>query len=143
MGTGKNRRGPSGCGSRHRTLRARYVPAEPCTKSLKLIAVNQPEKRLTCFLIEREPRAGISSVADDLDGTHWPLTDFRDCPTNFLRLVQTELRSTFESGCPQAIHSLTAVPAVQVPLRGGSAVFAAPGWSTFTAPTLAVSCHVI
>jgi hypothetical protein len=72
VGPVKNRLEPSGRGFRGRTLRARYAPAEPRTKSLKLIAIIEPEKRLPCFLVEGEPRAGISPVADDLDGTHWP-----------------------------------------------------------------------
>ena len=43
-------------------MRARYAPAEPGTKSLKLIAIIEMEKGLACFPVEGEPGAGISTV---------------------------------------------------------------------------------
>jgi hypothetical protein len=43
-------------------LRARYAPAEPGTKSLKLIAIIELEKGLACFPVEGEPGSGISTV---------------------------------------------------------------------------------
>jgi hypothetical protein len=46
------------------------VPAEPGTKSLKLIAIIEPEKGLACFPVEGEPGAGISRVIGDFDGAH-------------------------------------------------------------------------
>ena len=51
-------------------MRARYAPAEPGTKSLKLIAIIEPEKGLACFPVEGEPGAGISTIVDDFDGAH-------------------------------------------------------------------------
>jgi hypothetical protein len=51
-------------------LRARYAPAEPGTKSLKLIAIIELEKGLACFPVEGEPGSEISTVVDDFDGAH-------------------------------------------------------------------------
>ena len=60
----------TGGGFRDLNFAAGYVPAEPGTKSLELIAVSQPEKHLACFPIEGKPGAGISPVIGDLDRAH-------------------------------------------------------------------------
>ena len=80
------------------------MPAELSTKSLKLIAVNQPEKRFACLLVEREPRAGVSPVADDLDGAHGA-QGLPDCPTTLSTigpdLIAINISKRLSTGYPQ------------------------------------------
>jgi hypothetical protein len=70
----------SGGGLQRQTLRARDAPAEPGTKSLKLIAIIEMEKGLACFPVEGKPGARISTVVDDFDGAHEGRSQRRTTP---------------------------------------------------------------
>jgi hypothetical protein len=82
------------------------VPAELGAKLLKLIAVVQPEKRLACLPVEGKPRAGISSVVDDLDGAHGRY-GFTNCPANpkiGLYRITINISERISTGYPQVPH---------------------------------------
>jgi hypothetical protein len=46
------------------------VPAKALAKSLKLIAIIEPEKELACLQVVGDPWADIPSLVGDFDGTH-------------------------------------------------------------------------
>jgi hypothetical protein len=75
----------SGCGFRHWTWHD--VPAKARAKFQELIAIIEPEKRLACFLVDGEPRAQISGLVGDFDGTHVCSRKFADYLTIPIKLV--------------------------------------------------------
>jgi hypothetical protein len=59
------------------------VPAKARAKFHELIAIIEPEKGLACFLVDGEPRAKISGLVGDFDGTHVCSRRFADYPHDF------------------------------------------------------------